>query len=168
MTREELITRLDRAGWYKPGKVVGCTEEEIRSVETVAGGPLPRSYREFLQGMGRRAGPLFKDCEMFYPIVLELTEMGRYSVNVWWEGRAKLPRQAFVFLRRGPEQFLFFNIGGESDDAAIYHWEEPAAFPITAHPDECWSHFTDSFWDVIEGELAFYESYGPPDKEEDY
>src|SRR5512132_684960 len=58
-------------------KIVGCTDAEIAEVETLAGLPLPRAYRQMLREIGRSVGTgrvhaQFRRMSVLYPDVLEV------------------------------------------------------------------------------------------------
>ncbi len=102
----------------------GASEEEIRKLETYAGGPLPLVYKQFLRQLGRSAGELFRGSEYsvsqrFRPHLREHAEELLKRNNA----RFVLPVEAFVFLMSQAYQFSFFSID-QGDDPSVYHYLE--------------------------------------------
>lgn len=91
-------------GIARPEDIAGLSEEEIRQLEFTTGA-LPRSYRQVLSVIGRRAGRLVDDRELqiYVDQLLEVNRMGRERRAEWEaEGGDPIPDDAiFIGARYG-------------------------------------------------------------------
>ena len=103
------------------GRLVPCSEGEVRAIEKRLGNKLPAAYREFLLLMGQKDGGLlgrdwlYEYLEIFQEDAIELMRRDGFPVT--------LPADAFVFLMHDGYQFDFFCIS-EGDDPPVYHYIE--------------------------------------------
>jgi hypothetical protein len=146
LTAAELKRRLILNRIADAEDIVGCSEEDIRLIETANGVRLPQAYRALLATSGRRAGDFLTDCTAFFPAIVGLTAEERKAM----EGIVELPPRAFVFLDRMGEAFLFFVADGTNDDPPIYGWSESRDQPEQIY---------DSVWEFVEEELENEERH---------
>lgn len=66
-----ISTWLANAKLARPEQLIGCTEADIKTVETAFGGTLPQAYQQFLLECGRGAGQFMANTNLFYPMMLE-------------------------------------------------------------------------------------------------
>jgi len=125
MTIDDIIAKLERAGWGKD-KLVGCTEDEVRRMDLAAGGALPDVYQEFLLKLGRNAGPLCRDLGMLYTEGTSRTEHQRDLHNrisdilVESGSNDRLPDRTFFFADAQGYFFYFFDLDDPADDPVVY------------------------------------------------
>jgi hypothetical protein len=109
-------------------EIQGANADEIGELEADAGGRLPRTYRRFLEVMGRSAGALLRGSD--YSIAqdhrLRLRDSAQRIIDRSQSGW-ELPADAFVFLVHHGYQFLFFNLDG--DDPEVYRFTEADSEP---------------------------------------
>ena len=125
MTDESPIARavslLDACGTARRQTLVGCSEEEIQTIESETGNRLPGAYRHFLQATGHSAGDFMVGTDVFFN---ELPSLRSGADDLVAEGECPpLPPTAFVFAGNQGYSFLFFDVlGGE--DPQVLRWEE--------------------------------------------
>jgi hypothetical protein len=139
-----LMRRLVSSGICAAEEIVGCSKEEIQSIESSTGIELPEAYKSFLSIAGRSAGNFMRDLTIFFPEVSTLTDRVRRD----FEGVVQLPERAFVFADRMGEAFLYVVADG-SGDPPVYGWSESR--------DEA-ERVYGSIWEFIEAELVEAES----------
>jgi hypothetical protein len=61
--------------------IIGCSNDDIQTLEEYAAVRLPESYKAFLRIAGRCAGALCLSDDWLYPELLELTDWGRKLVK---------------------------------------------------------------------------------------
>jgi len=107
----------------------GASDEEIKELETYAGGQLPAVYQHFLKQLGRSAGELFRgsDYSVSKRFHLRLKE---HAEELLLRNNAPftLPPKAFVFLMHQGYQFCFFHID-QGDDPSVYYYLEGDPLP---------------------------------------
>ena len=146
LTADQLRERLISSCLARPDEIVGCTEREIVALEKEIGHRFPESYRSFLRVAGKRVGNFLDDLTIFYPKIVGLTDRLRKH----FEGILELPPDAFVFMNRMGEIFMFFELGCD-DDAPFSQWSEETDRIEKAG----------FFWDFLEDELREAEkSFG--------
>jgi hypothetical protein len=146
-----LLRRMERSAVASPAELVGCTPAEIDALESRYSVVLPRTYRRYLEVMGRRSGRLFTHDHMavFYPYVLAMTAEERQS---WAERQAEdgsgppptfeFPKDALLIAGRLGEQFEFIRCNGQ-EDASVwylnnYRWQTRESHPSVLTWLECW------------------------------
>lgn len=144
----ELRARAIACGVTSAYNVRGCSNEQIEEIERQAGVPLPKAYKEFLFVMGRGAGRLMSDVDVYYDGMLELNKRAAWILDNWEEGKLQLPADAFVFSMRQGEQFMFFHTNTGVADPPIYYYMEGAGR---------FEKKFDSLPDFIEDELSIFE-----------
>ncbi len=114
---KELVQKLVEAGIVNENRIVGCTEDEIQSIEREYNVVLPHSYKTFLRLMGRNAGDFYAEAGFYYPALLENR---RIAENVLRESSPLyvLSPTQFVFLERFATAILFFDTA-TSDDPPV-------------------------------------------------
>lgn len=114
-------------------KLTGCTNEQIKEIEEVAGNKLPKCYLEFLENMGRS---MYEDknkldyydygnfvgTTVFYPSIKWLTGSLQEEL-IEEESVLRLPEKAFVFYDSQGILSAFFRLD-EGDNPPIYGYEE--------------------------------------------
>jgi hypothetical protein len=133
--------------------ICGCSEEEIRDVERHVGVFLPEAYRVFLRFMGRSAGRLFRDIDILFPVVLELTSAAVDILRLAEHGKMTLPTHSFVFSMRQGLQFLFFVANNEDDDPGIHSYFEM---------DHQFTTPFSSIWEFVEEEVRISKESTKP------
>lgn len=125
---ERLIDRIIRSDLARPDQIVGCSEAEIKKLETAAGLHLPASYRGFLKRMGHGAGDLFRGTDMFYSHLAGNLRPWAEKLLANERPGLRLPADAFVFsIHQGYEVCYF--LAGEGDDPPIYQFVEGQGAP---------------------------------------
>jgi hypothetical protein len=134
--RDRMLAFIDRmatTGVASPGRLQGCTPDEVLFLERKYGVRLPESYALFLGSMGHGAGRLVSrgEFDFYYPDVLRLTEEER---QFWAEVRAddmtaaavELPPQALIICGRHGEQFTVMDCTRPDDSPTFYfnHWDK--------------------------------------------
>lgn len=94
-------------GVARPGEVMGCGEEQMRSVLDRAGDfPLPAHYLAFLEILGRGAGRLFRGTDVYFPEPIEANDYAaEFSAQ---DPRLDLSGRFFFATHQG-YQFYFFD-----------------------------------------------------------
>ncbi|WP_367715048.1 hypothetical protein AB2N04_14095 [Nitratireductor sp. GISD-1A_MAKvit] len=104
LNADNLRQTLIEHGIARPEDITGVSEEEIRQLEFTTGA-LPRSYRQVLSVIGRRAGRLVDDRELqiYADQLPEVNRMGRERRAEWEaEGGEPIPDDAiFIGARYG-------------------------------------------------------------------
>jgi len=125
MTIDDIVGRLERAGWSKT-KLVGCSEEQVRSIEEAAGSSLPGIYKEFLLKLGWNAGPLCQGVGMLYPEFIYRAEhqgdLHKQISDILIESGSpdRLPKCAFFFADAQGYFFYFFDLDDPAHDPVVY------------------------------------------------
>src|SRR5262245_2992848 len=119
---QRIIQRLIDNSLATADRVVGCSEEEIRQIESTFLIKLPAAYREFLQTIGKEAGHFLVGTDAFFPTLLHLREWADGLLNET-QSKFRLPSTAFVFLVHQGYQFMFFDTKS-ADDPEIFHFVE--------------------------------------------
>ena len=131
---ERLLVRMDRSGvsGAAEGQVLkGCTESEIRAVETRYNLRLPMTYRQYLHVMGKRSGRLFTSDHLavFYENVREMTadlktrKLARSGGDITPPAGFAVPDKAFFIASRLDSQFEFITCDA-SDDSPVWYFSE--------------------------------------------
>lgn len=141
----EVIDRIVASKIAKRHDIQACSEEEIKAVETIYRLTLPRAYREFLSHMGRGAGQLMDDMEIYFSDCVCLTK--KLHPMLFLAGM-KLPEKAFVCAMREGVQSWFFVSDGLLDDPPIFRW-------IAGESE--FERVSESFWSFVQSEVALLE-----------
>jgi hypothetical protein len=150
LTSSSLEERLTKLGVAKPQEIIGCTDDEIDHLKRRTKLPLSKAHEEFLKVAGKKAGRFMSDVDIFYNEIASLNQKASDKLDLWEEGRLKLPQDALVFAMRRGEQFMFYIADGKQEDPEIYDYYEGAGqFKLVAN----------SLWDVIEGEILDLERF---------
>lgn len=114
--------RLIDAGLATPESFVGCTEEEIDSIESRFSIHLPKAYRDFLLEMGRDAGNFLVGMDYTFP---QLFEFRNWAEQLLQEAGSpfRLPANAYVFLSAPGGSVLFFYCD-DDDDPPVFIFVE--------------------------------------------
>jgi hypothetical protein len=143
---KNLFDDLVQQGAILQTSLVGCTAQEIASIEQHFSDSLPVAYHDFLSIAGRSAGKLFRGTDVFYPRVLELQSEAREVLNELGLPNL-LPIDAKIFcMHQGYEINYFLPI---SDDPPVYQFFEGQS--STTRP---WNSFTEFMKNSIEDHLA--------------
>ncbi len=119
---QELEERLISAGLASTSEIQGCSDAEIKLLESHLKRKLPALYRNFLTGMGKGAGLFFRGTDLFFPALLELRNYAEELLrenDISW----KLPEDACVFLMHQGYQFMYFKTT-QGDDPPVFHYLE--------------------------------------------
>ncbi|MCC7085001.1 MAG: SMI1/KNR4 family protein [Pirellulales bacterium] len=143
VVRQQLI----EAGVATPESFVGCTLEEINSIESHFSVRLPKAYRDFLLEMGRDAGDFLVGMDYTFPLMLGF----RDSAEDWLRESGsvfKLPTNAYVFFSDPGGAFSFFYCDGEQDPPVTVFIE------TELEPRRLFEHFSDWVRGVAEDQIA--------------
>lgn len=144
-TVKDIKNRIISSKIALPSEIIGCTEEEVNELELFFGLHLPSAYKAFLKAMGRGAGRLMRDADVFSEVLKKLTREA--SEILLDEEMSPLPDRAFVFGIRNSEQFLFFICDGDEDPVIFRFMEGNNSF------EKKYS----SFWDFLRDEIRYLE-----------
>lgn len=130
---------------------VGCTTEEIASLERLHRVRLPKVYREFLLKMGKSAGSFLQGTDFLFKDLRRLREQAEILLSDT-ASPLKLNESDFVFAVHQGYQFLFFPIGG-SEDPAVFHYEEGDESAARV-----FDHFSDWLLTAVQDEIVAFKS----------
>lgn len=144
---EMAATQLIQGGRASEETLVGCTEDEIASIERLYGLRMPGLYRAFLSRMGRSAGEFLADTDLLFT---DLPSLRKEAVELLEEIRApfKLDATDFVFAVHRGYQFLYFPVTG-SEDPPVYHFLEG-----DDAPKQVYDRFSDWLLGSVADEIA--------------
>lgn len=146
-TIQKNAQRLIAGGLASAEDMRGCSDADIRQVDSLVDAKLPTAYKEFLKAMGRGAGAFLTGTDLFFPKLLELRGWAETLLSRTGSPFT-LPPDSFVFLVHQGYQFMFFGLG-QGDDPAVLHFEEGED-----KPQVVFNHFTDWLAAAIEDEIA--------------
>jgi SMI1-KNR4 cell-wall len=117
----DAFSAIEQQGSIARKNLIGCTVEEISTVEKYFKSRLPKAYKDFLSVAGRSAGKLFQGTDIFYPRVLQLqAEANELLVELAIP--ELLPSDAKVFcMHQGYELNYFRPV---SDDPPVFQFVE--------------------------------------------
>jgi len=121
-TGSAFVTRLCNAHIAQPDQIRGCTDQEIRDIESRFGLRLPEAYRQFLRVAGHSAGGFWREVVFQLEKLEWINHEAREILRELEETRLELPKNAFVFSMRYGEQFMFFVADDGSEDPRVYHF----------------------------------------------
>src|SRR5262249_22971010 len=90
------LKRLLESGLAKPNLVRGCSEDELKQVESTLQIILPAAYREFLTTFGKQAGEFLVGTDFLFPKLLELRNIAEELLKSC-SNPFDLSKTAFVF-----------------------------------------------------------------------
>jgi hypothetical protein len=125
-------SRLLESGLARANSFVGCTQEEIQSLEARFSVHLPRSYRDFLAVMGRAAGQFLAGTDYSFPKMVEFREAAEDLLRAS-HSNFQLSQTAFVFLFHQGYTFLFFDCDRDPDDPSVIMFTELENEPREVH-----------------------------------
>jgi hypothetical protein len=121
---EDFVQRLKDAGLvnssYYP--MHGCSDEQIKEIESKLKVSLPPIYKKFLSVMGQKSGDFLRGSDFWYPELLTLRQ-GAESLLHDLSSSLKLPQSAFVFGMHQGYQFFYFDTS-DGDDPPVYYYLE--------------------------------------------
>jgi hypothetical protein len=143
---QQLALNIISAGLAHPADIIGCSPDDISTLEGRFGIPLPEIYRDWLRVMGRGAGHYLEGSDAFFPRLLELRDGAEDLLR---ENRHpfSLPEDAFVFLMHQGYQFLFFRTSPPDPDPQVTLYLEGD------DPVHRWDHVSEYFQQVLEDYL---------------
>jgi hypothetical protein len=134
---------LIRLGIAPPNQIIGCSDDEIAEVMSDQGvTTLPTFYRDFLRVMGKRAGKLFPDSEIYYPDILGLKTFANGQLL-----SDPLPDETFIFSMYSEEQFMYFYINEDPNDPAVHFYHDEWSRFVWQQ----YKHFSDFLIECING-----------------
>lgn len=143
-------SKLLEAGLANPDSLRGCTEQEIKCIESRFALRLPRCYRDFLLIMGRSAGEFLVGTDYSYPKVFafrndaeELLRTNRSDI--------KLSPSSFVFMFHQGHTFLYFHCNDDSDDPPVFMFTE-----IEKEPRKVADSFSAWLLTAVEDDISAY------------
>ena len=147
IARKELLN----AGLAQASSFVGCTEEEINSLERTFALCLPRCYREFLALMGRSAGEFMEGTDYSFPGLLVFRKDAERLLHSG-QSEFRLATPAFVFAFHQGYTFLFFD--SEINDPPVLMFTESAKKPTKIS-----NSFSDWLLNAVQEDIADYKEY---------
>ena len=142
MSNESLNSALVKAKICKPEDIAGCSEEEIASLECLAGIKFPSQYRWFLSKAGKAAGDFFKGTDIYVSALNGIKSEAASLIAGNTENFA-LPSDAFVFSMHQGYEFCFF-CASDGEDPPVYQYIEGNGSPRVV-----WSSFSEFIRDAI-------------------
>lgn len=138
----KLVTRMLATGVVTNAESMGCTKEELATVSTDVGFPLPYSYELFLSLMGKAESKMFPVGAMFFDDLGEVYHLAGFfnsPIERW------LPPDAIPICGEiMGEQVCFFLASDDPIDPPVYR------SAIGADHTE---KIGDSFWELMEIEM---------------
>ncbi len=132
------------------GKLMGCTESEIRHLEA-ARGRVPVDYANFLRLAGKSAGNFMTGSDFHYAVVAsELTESARLMMEEL--GVPPIPTNALVFFGHQDYQFFWF-LTGDAEGSTVFRFMDGDREPSRIAP---------SFSEWLDGALTQHEEEARP------
>lgn len=130
---EDIVTRIAASPAATPGGIAGCSAGEIAALESRYGIRLPRSYKDVLQAIGRRADGFLdrEEFDFYQDQLLTLTERAIDIADD--EGGPAFPSNVFFIRGRYLEQFEFILCEG-GDDAPVHYWNSDDDAPVEVFP----------------------------------
>lgn len=122
--KNELI----EGGLASQEEFVGCSSEEIVSIEHHLGICLPNSYKEFLRVMGHSAGAFLAGTDYAFPKMLAFRPPAEQVLRNS-HSDYQLPLTAFVFMFHQGYTFLFFDCQSPHDDPPVFMFTEMEKIP---------------------------------------
>jgi hypothetical protein len=143
---ERAAAQLIATGLAMPGTLLGCSDVDVREVESAAGGPLPWTYRQFLVRMGRSTGRFMQGTDVLFPAILRLRRGAEALLRECGQPFT-LRAEDFVFSSHQGYQFLFFDRTAGDDPPVQYFLEGDPG------PSEVFARFTSWLHQSISDEL---------------
>lgn len=145
-TPSELLPKLVEAG-FDDSKFafVGCTEDEIASLEKHFSVKLPSSYKAFLRAFGKESGGFLNDCSYLYASLT--TTVRRDAESMAAKYNFILEPSWFVFLSRDEIILLFDTTKGE--DPPVWRFDE-----ATEELNQVFPSYSSWLNDVVHGDIA--------------
>ncbi len=125
---ENLAERFIEAGIATPEKILGCTDEEVLEIEKFYNLKLPDAYKEYLLKFGKRSGDFLRECEIYYPHILENREAAETLLDANTD--YKLKQSDYVFIARYGCQFWFFQTEDRNPNPSVLRYTEDSLKPI--------------------------------------
>lgn len=144
-TPQELARRIIKAGLATSDTMIGCTESEIRQLESRLALRLPTTYKDFLSSWGKQAGDFLGDCCFLYDSLESICRPHAQSLAKKHE--FELSPQSFVFLDRYPLIMFFDTTQGE--DPPVWLFDEDQS-----KPEIIASSFSEWLNKLVDDELA--------------
>jgi hypothetical protein len=142
MNKEEIISSLINAKICEASEIRGASLEDVATLERAAGRKLPAQYREFLLGVGRRAGRFLEGKDIFVSALDGLKEEADSLMQENEEG-VVLTKEDFVFSMHQGYEFTYFKLS-EGDDPPVYQYVEGNGSPVLT-----WNSFSDFLRDSL-------------------
>jgi SMI1 / KNR4 family (SUKH-1) len=154
--KQRFINLLTGKWAYRLNEISGCSEEEIKFIESKYSISLPESYRVFLSEFGHMSKSFFLSFEIAYDYPLELTEFFYSQISNSEDEYippTDVPENMFVFASYLYEDFYFFFTDTSSDDPPVYlsNTAQGGGEPFT------YKKLDDSVWDFLEECIKYYE-----------
>jgi hypothetical protein len=147
---EQLALNIVAAGLAQPTEIIGCSQEDIATLEGRFSITLPETYRDWLRVMGRGAGHYLEGSDAFFPRLLELRDGAKELLHENQQPFS-LPEDAFVFLMHQGYQFLFFRTLPPNPDPQVTLYLEGD------DPVQPWNHVSEYFQQVLEDYLKLFK-----------
>lgn len=123
----DFLTHMTKVGITSSNTLIGCSPEEIASLERRYDIKLPYSYRRYLEIMGHSSGRLFTHdhAAVTYDYIYSLTNELEKQVS----NKTVLPAKSLVIFGRLNEQYLFI-VCNNPHDSQVYYTNYNG-YPIT-------------------------------------
>jgi hypothetical protein len=133
-------------------RLEGCSDKELKEIESEFSVALPATYNAFMQKMGKGAGELWSSCAYKYPDVIDFC---RDMADEFLQAHSdfRLSTSDFVFIEhQGCEFFYFDTKAGE--DPPVYRFGDKETVPVKVV-----DHLSHFFEVEILKEIAIWRAY---------
>lgn len=124
---DSFVRRLLESGLATQETLVGCSEQDISTIEASFKLKLPEQYKEYLRKMGRKAGEFLQECSLTFPY---FEDNRKTAENLLQKTNYVLPSTAFVFVERYACQFFFFDTVDGKDNPPVFRFHEGDDIPV--------------------------------------
>jgi hypothetical protein len=147
----EARQKLMESGLAPPDSFKGCTEKQIRLIESRASLRLPKCYRDFLAVMGVSAGNFLAGNDYCFPFVLKFRKSAEALLQSY-QASFRLPAPAFVFIISQGCAFLFFYCEDSVEDPPVFMFTED-----DSEPRRVFDSFSSWLLTAVEKDIALYQ-----------
>lgn len=144
---DEGLSKLAVAGLVDPDSILGCSTDEIASIEDAFDLTLPEAYSSFLSKAGKGCGDFLHGTDFLFPDILRNRQEAEWLLercgSTW-----TLARHHFVFVQHHGYQFMYFDVV-MGDDPPVFYYSDEAELPR-----QIFARFSEWFRQAIEDETA--------------
>jgi len=140
---KELARKLIVSGWIEPNAFVGCSDDEIKSLESHFSVQLPAYYQEILKVMGKEDGGFLPQFTWTLKCLTGLTRDDAERCSATHQ--FKLEPSWFIFASDDCCFFFFDTLAG--DDPPVVRWCDDDGFK------KVFDTLSDWFADIVNGSV---------------